>query len=35
VEKGIRRSSINFENDGTITFNTVPGQVIIFENGYE
>lgn len=35
VEKGIKRISINFGNDGTITFNTLPGQVIIFENGYE
>jgi len=33
VERGIKRSSINFENDNRISFNTIPGQVIIFENG--
>ncbi len=33
--KGIKRDSIKFENNGTLIFNTRPGQVIIFDNAYE
>jgi len=35
IQKGIERSSINFDKDMYISFNTKPGQVITFENGYE
>jgi len=35
VEKGIKRSSIVTGPDGIITMKTIPGQEIIFTNGYE
>ncbi|MES1217922.1 MAG: glycoside hydrolase family 95-like protein, partial [Bacteroidota bacterium] len=34
IQKGIQRSSIKFEKD-ILSFNTFPGQTIVFENGYE
>ncbi|MES1215312.1 MAG: glycoside hydrolase family 95-like protein [Bacteroidota bacterium] len=34
IQKGIQRSSIKFEKD-FVSFNTSPGQTIVFENGYE
>jgi alpha-L-fucosidase 2 len=35
IEKGVKRSAISFGNDNIISFKTVPGQVIVFENAYE
>jgi alpha-L-fucosidase 2 len=35
IQKGIKRSDIRFDNDNIISFKTTPGQVIVFENGYE
>jgi len=35
IQKGIKRSDINFGNNNIISFKTVPGQTIVFENGYE
>ncbi|MEJ0103426.1 MAG: glycoside hydrolase family 95-like protein [Bacteroidota bacterium] len=35
IEKGIKRSDINFGNDNIISFKTNPGQIVVFENGYE
>jgi alpha-L-fucosidase 2 len=35
VEKGINRDSINLEKENVVSFKTIPGQTIIFENGYE
>jgi alpha-L-fucosidase 2 len=33
--KGIKRTDINFGADNIVSFKTIPGQTIIFENGYE
>ena len=35
IQKGVKRSDIRFGNDNMISFKTIPGQVIVFENGYE
>ena len=35
IQKGIKRANIKFIKDSIISFTTVPGQIVFFENGYE